>query len=38
MSRALILALLLAACGADAPPEPPGGAISGEARFGVVMR
>ncbi|MFA7434256.1 MAG: argininosuccinate lyase [Gemmobacter sp.] len=38
---ALALAMLLAACGADAPPERPGGqaesgiTLSGDARFGV---
>jgi predicted small lipoprotein YifL len=29
---------LLAACGADGPPEPPGMNVSGEVQFGVTGR
>lgn len=42
MPRLLLVAcLLLAACGADGPPEPPtksGITLSGEAQVGVVVK
>ncbi|WP_302848556.1 hypothetical protein [Rhodobacter calidifons] len=41
MPRVLCIAcLILAACGADGPPEPPsrGAALSGEVKVGAVFR
>lgn len=42
MLRLMPILLLLAACGADGPPQPPGPApglaVTGEARMGVVLR
>ena len=34
---ALLIALSLAACGADGEPTAPGLSVSGEARMGVVL-
>ena len=37
MPRLILLAcLVLAACGADGPPEPPGATLTGDAQIGVV--